>query len=203
MKKRFVFISVICLLLTLLMTTLIACGKEKTVTIRVYSVATGHDENPTLENTISIKKGGTFSIKDYFEKYVEYDSKLGGVDPWGFYLDSTCTKIHDDDSVIEQDTAFYILYCSFGSKFIVFDYENKKYYCYIEDTTAKLTADTFAVSAYSKTIDSSKLKYYSDKEMTQEIELVGKSYDELTVEAIGSIPYTNKYVYVKRADFVY
>lgn len=200
MKKKFALILTTCLLLTLLMTAFIACDNEETVTVKVYSVSTGHDENPTLKNTIAIKKGSTFSAIDYFEKYDEDDDILGGVDPWGFYLDSTCTKIHDNDNVIEQDTTFYIIYCSFGSKFIVFNYENEKYYCYVEDTTAKLTVDTFAVSAYGKTIDSSKLKYYSDEEMTQEIELVGKSYDEIAVEAVGSIPYTEKYVYVKRAD---
>lgn len=200
MKKKFALILTTCLLLTLLMTAFIACDNEETVTVKVYSVSTGHDENPRLGHTITIKKGSTFSTEDYFSNYEKYDGTLGRLDPWGFYLDSACTKKHNDDNIIDHDVRFYILYCSFGSKFIVFNYENEKYYCYVEDTTAKLTVDTFAVSAYGKTIDSSKLKYYSDEEMTQEIELVGKSYDEIAVEAVGSIPYTEKYVYVKRAD---
>ncbi len=196
MKKEFTLILITCLLLTLLMTAFVACNNEETVTVKVYSVSTGHDENPTLENTITIKKGSTFSAIDYFENYTEDNIVDGNVGSWGFYLDSACTKKHDDDNVIEQDKTFYLLHCDFGSAFIVFNYENKEYYCYIEDTTAKLTVDTFAVSAYGKTIDTSKLKYFSDSEMTQEIELVGKSFDEIAVEADGPIPYAIKGVYV-------
>ena len=196
MKKRFA-VLVLCMVLVLSAMAFVACDKKDTVEVKVYSVSSAHDENPKLENTITIKKGSTFSAIDYFENYTEDNMVDGNVGSWGFYLDSACTKKHHDDNIIEKDTTFYLLNCSFGSAFIVFNYENKEYYCYIEDTTAKLSADTFAISAYGKAIDSSKLKYFSDEEMTQEIELVGKSYDEIAVEADGPIPYALKEIFVK------
>lgn len=197
MRKKVALIVLFCCLIAMSLTCFIACDKKDTVEVKVYSVSSAHDENPELKNTITIKKGSTFSAIDYFENYTEDNMVDGNVGSWGFYLDSACTQKHHDDNIIEKDTTFYLLNCSFGSAFIVFNYENKEYYCYIEDTTAKLSADTFAISAYGKAIDSSKLKYFSDKEMTQEIELVGKSFDEITVEADGPIPYSIKEIYVK------
>ena len=197
MRKKVALIVLFCCLIAMSLTCFIACDKKDTVEVKVYSVSSAHDENPELKNTITIKKGSTFSAIDYFENYTEDNMVDGNVVSCGFYLDSACTQKHHDDNIIEKDTTFYLLNCSFGSAFIVFNYENKEYYCYIEDTTAKLSADTFAISAYGKAIDSSKLKYFSDKEMTQEIELVGKSFDEITVEADGPIPYSIKEIYVK------
>lgn len=197
MRKKVALIVLFCCLIVMSLTCFIACDKKDNVEVKVYSVSSAHDENPVLKNTIKIKKGSTFSKSDYSKNYVKDNQEDGNVAAWGFYLDSACTKKHHDDNIIEKDTTFYLLNCSFGSAFIVFNYENKEYYCYIEDTTAKLSADTFAISAYGKAIDSSKLKYFSDKEMTQEIELVGKSFDEITVEADGPIPYSIKEIYVK------
>lgn len=197
MRKKVALIVLFCCLIAMSLTCFIACDKKDTVEVKVYSVSSAHDENPELKNTITIKKGSTFSAIDYFENYTEDNMVDGNVGSWGFYLDSACTKKHHDDNIIEKDTTFYLLNCSFGSTFIFFNFENEKYYCYVEDTTAKLLADTFAISAYGKAIDSSKLKYYSDSEMTQEIELVGKSFDEITVEAVGPIPYVLKEIYVK------
>ena len=197
MRKKVALIVLFCCLIVMSLTCFIACDKKDNVEVKVYSVSSAHDENPVLKNTIKIKKGSTFSKSDYSKNYVKDNKEDGNVAAWGFYLDSACTKKHHDDNIIEKDTTFYLLNCSFGSAFIVFNYENKEYYCYIEDTTAKLSADTFAISAYGKAIDSSKLKYFSDKEMTQEIELVGKSFDEITVEADGPIPYSIKEIYVK------
>ena len=195
MKKKFALILTTCILLTLLMTAFVGCNNNS-VKVRVYTVCTAHDENPFLENTITIKKGSTFSKKYYVTNFVKDDGVTDGRLPsWGFYLDPTCKIKHDDDCVIEQDTKLYLLYCDLGSTFVVFHYENEEYYCYVDNTTAKLTADTFAVSAYSKTIDSSKLKYYSDEEMTQEVELVGKSFEELDVE-LSRLMYDTKHVYV-------
>ena len=196
MKKRFA-VLVLCMVFVLSAMAFVACDKKDNIEVKVYSVSSVHDESPELKNTIKIKKGSTFSKSDYSKNYVKDNQEDGNVAAWGFYLDSACTKKHHDDNIIEKDTTFYLLNCSFGSAFIVFNYENKEYYCYIEDTTAKLSADTFAISAYGKAIDSSKLKYFSDKEMTQEIELVGKSFDEITVEADGPIPYSIKEIYVK------
>lgn len=197
MRKKVALIVLFCCLIVMSLTCFIACDKKDNVEVKVYSVSSAHDENPVLKNTIKINKGSTFSKSDYFENYVKDNKEDGNVAAWGFYLDPACTKKHHDDNIIEKDTTFYLLHCDFGSAFIVFNYENKEYYCYIENTTAKLSADTFAISAYGKTIDSSKLKYYSDSEMTQEIELVGKSFDEITVEADGPIPYSIKEIYVK------
>ena len=197
MRKKVALIVLFCCLIAMSLTCFIACDKKDNIEVKVYSVSSAHDENPELKNTIKIKKGNTFSKSDYFKNYVKDNQEDGNVGSWGFYLDSACTKKHHDDNIIEKDTTFYLLNCSFGSAFIVFNYENKEYYCYIEDTTAKLSADTFAISAYGKAIDSSKLKYFSDKEMTQEIELVGKSFDEIIVEADGPIPYSIKEIFVK------
>lgn len=197
MRKKVSLIVLFCCLIAMSLTCFIACDKKDNVEVKVYSVSSAHDENPVLKNTITIKKGSTFSAIDYFENYTEDNMVDGNVGSWGFYLDPACTKKHHDDNIIEKDTTFYLLNCSFGSTFIFFNFENEKYYCYVEDTTAKLSADTFAISAYGKAIDSSKLKYFSDSEMTQEIELVGKSYDEITVEAVGPIPYVLKEIYVK------
>lgn len=197
MRKKVALIVLFCCLIAMSLTCFLACDKKDTVEVKVYSVSSAHDENPVLKNTIKINKGSTFSKSDYFKNYVKDNKEDGNVAAWGFYLDPACTKKHNDDNIIVKDTTFYLLHCDFGSAFIVFNYENKEYYCYIENTTAKLSADTFAISAYGKAIDSSKLKYFSDKEMTQEIELVGKSYDEIAVEADGSIPYALKEIFVK------
>lgn len=197
MRKKVALIVLFCCLIAMSLTCFIACDKKDNIEVKVYSVSSAHDENPELKNTIKIKKGSTFSKSDYCKNYVKDNKEDGNVAAWGFYLDPACTQKHHDDNIIEKDTTFYLLNCSFGSAFIVFNYENKEYYCYIEDTTAKLSADTFAISAYGKAIDSSKLKYFSDKEMTQEIELVGKSFDEITVEADGPIPYSIKEIYVR------
>ncbi len=197
MRKKVALIVLFCCLIVMSLTCFIACDKKDNVEVKVYSVSSAHDENPVLKNTIKINKGSTFSKSDYFENYVKDNKEDGNIAAWGFYLDSACTQKHHDDNIIEKDTTFYLLNCSFGSTFIVFNFENTKYYCYVENTTAKLSAETFAISAYGKAIDSSKLKYFSDKEMTQEIELVGKSFDEITVEADGPIPYSIKEIFVK------
>lgn len=197
MRKKVALIVLFCCLIAMSLTCFIACDKKDTVEVKVYSVSSAHDENPVLKNTIKINKGSTFSKSDYFKNYVKDNKEDGNVAAWGFYMDPACTKKHHDDNIIEKDTTFYLLHCDFGSAFVVFNYENKEYYCYVENTTAKLSADTFAISAYGKEIDSSKLKYFSDKEMTQEIELVGKSFDEITVEADGPIPYALKEIFVK------
>lgn len=197
MRKKVALIVLFCCLIAMSLTCFIACDKKDNIEVKVYSVSSAHDENPELKNTIKINKGSTFSKSDYFKNYVKDNKEDGNVAAWGFYLDPACTQKHHDDNIIEKDTTFYLLSCSFGSTFIVFNYENEQYYCYIEDTTAKLSADTFAISAYGKAIDSSKLKYFSNKEMTQEIELVGKSFDEITVEADGPIPYSIKEIYVR------
>ena len=202
MKKRLALVLIVCLLIALSMTTFVACNdkEDDTITIKVYSVPNTHTENPTLKNTITIKKDSAFSINEYYEKYAERDTADGGVIGWGFYLDSTCRQKHNDDNVLEEDTSFYLLYCSFGSKFVQFKYEGKEYSYYVEDTTEKLAADTFAISEYGKTMDSSKLQYFADEAMTQPIEIAGKSFDEIEVEAVGSIPYCEKYVYVKYSE---
>lgn len=197
MRKKVALIVLFCCLIVMSLTCFIACDKKDNVEVKVYSVSSAHDGNPVLKNTIKINKGSTFSKSDYFENYVKDNKEDGNVAAWGFYLDPACTKKHHDDNIIEKDTTFYLLHCDFGSAFIVFNYENKEYYCYIENTTAKLSADTFAISAYGKTIDSSKLKYYSDSEMTQEIELVGKLFDELDIEEGERFFYSTKNVYVK------
>ena len=197
MRKKVALIVLFCCLIAMSLTCFIACDKKDNIEVKVYSVSSAHDENPELKNTIKIKKGSTFSKSDYCKNYVKDNKEDGNVAAWGFYLDPACTQKHHDDNIIEKDTTFYLLNCSFGSKFVVFNFENTKYYCYVENSTAKLSADTFAISAYGKAIDSSKLKYFSDKEMTQEIELVGKSFDEITVEADGPIPYSIKEIYVK------
>lgn len=197
MRKKVVLIVWFCCLIAMSLICFIACDKKDNIEVKVYSVSNPHTENPELENTITIKKGSTFSKSDYFKNYVKDNKEDGNIAAWGFYLDSACTQKHHDDNIIEKDTTFYLLNCSFGSTFIVFNFENTKYYCYVENTTAKLSAETFAISAYGKAIDSSKLKYFLDKEMTQEIELVGKSFDEITVEADGPIPYSIKEIFVK------
>ena len=122
---------------------------------------------------------------------------MGGVPSWGFYLDSTCRQKHNDDNVLDKDTSLYVLYTHFGSKFVKFEYEGKEYFYYVDDATEKLTADTFEVSAYGKKIDSSKLQYFSDKEMTQQVEIVGKSFNEIEIEADDTYFTLEKRVYVK------
>ena len=197
MRKKVALIVLFCCLIAMSLTCFIACDKKDTVEVKVYSVSSAHDENPKLENTITIKKGSTFSIKDYFSNYQKFDGKMGGVPSWGFYLDSTCRQKHNDDNVLDKDTSLYVLYSYFGAKFVQFEYEGKEYFYYVDDATAKLTADTFAVSAYGKKIDSSKLQYFSDKEMTQQVEIVGKSFDEIEIEADDTYFTLEKRVYVK------
>lgn len=199
MKKRFALILVCCLIV-LSMTAFVACDKNDDVTIKVYTVGSPKDE-PSLEKTITIKKGSTFTISDYNENYVDDDVIIiGGLPKRGFYLDPACTQIQNRDKAIQNDTSFYILSCNFGTDFIYFIFEGKEYDCYIYDTTAKLKEDTFAVSAYGKEIDSAKLQYFADSEMTMQIEVVGKSFDEIDVDAVDDIPFRNKTVYVKRVE---
>ena len=196
MKKRFA-VLVLCMVLMLSAMAFVACDKKDNIEVKVYSVSNPHTENPELENTITIKKGSTFSIKYYFSNYQKFDGTMGGVPSWGFYLDSTCRQKHNDDNVLDKDTSLYVLYSYFGAKFVKFEYEGKEYFYYVDDATEKLTADTFAVSAYGKKIDSSKLQYFSDKEMTQQVEIVGKSFNEIEIEADDTYFTLEKRVYVK------
>lgn len=198
MKKRFALILVCCLVV-LSMSVFVACDKNDDVTIKVYTVVSPKDE-PSLEKTITIKRGSTFTLRDYNENYVEDDGTVGDRPKRGFYLDSACTQIQNRDKAIQNDTSFYILSCIFGTDFIYFIFEGKQYDCYIYDTTAKLKEDTFAVSAYGKEIDSAKLQYFADSEMTRQIEIAGKSFEEIDVEAVDDIPFRNKTVYVKRVE---
>lgn len=196
MKKRFA-VLVLCMVLMLSAMAFVACDKKDNIEVKVYSVSSAHDENPELKNTITIKKGSTFSAIDYFENYTEDNMVDGNVGSWGFYLDSTCRQKHNDDNVLDKDTSLYVLYSYFGAKFVKFEYEGKEYFYYVDDATEKLTADTFEVSAYGKKIDSSKLQYFSDKEMTQQVEIVGKSFNEIEIEADDTYFTLEKRVYVK------
>ena len=197
MRKKVALIVLFCCLIAMSLTCFIACDKKDTVEVKVYSVSSAHDENPELKNTITIKKGSTFSKSDYFKNYVKDNKEDGNVAAWGFYLDPACTKKHNDDNVLDKDTSLYVLYSYFGAKFVKFEYEGKEYFYYVDDATEKLTADTFEVSAYGKKIDSSKLQYFSDKEMTQQVEIVGKSFDEIEIEADDTYFTLEKRVYVK------
>lgn len=197
MRKKVVLIVWFCCLIAMSLTCFIACDKKDNIEVKVYSVSSAHDENPELENTITIKKGSTFSIKYYFSNYQKFDGTPGFVPSWGFYLDSTCRQKHNDDNVLDKDTSLYVLYSYFGAKFVKFEYEGKEYFYYVDDATEKLTADTFEVSAYGKKIDSSKLQYFSDKEMTQQVEIVGKSFNEIEIEADDTYFTLEKRVYVK------
>lgn len=198
MKKRFALILVCCLVV-LSMSAFFACDKNDDVTIKVYAVARPGAE-PSLEKTITIKRGSTFSIIDYNENYVEDDGILGGSYQCGFYLDPACTKIQNRDQSIENDISLYLLSYNINDEFVYFVYEGKEYYCYIYDTTAKLKEDTFAVSAYGKEIDSAKLQYFADSEMTRQIEIAGKSFEEIEVDEDGTMPFRTKTVYVKRVE---
>ena len=68
MKKRFA-VFVLCMVLVLSAMAFVACDKKDNIEVKVYSVSNPHTENPELENTITIKKGSTFSIKYYFSNY--------------------------------------------------------------------------------------------------------------------------------------
>ena len=205
MKKKVALIVLFCCLIAMSLTCFVACDKKDnievdkkdTVEIKVYVVKNIETENHVLESTLRIKKGSTFSVNDYFRDYLGNETSIFDYAYWGFYLNPACTKRNNDGNIIEKDTSLYYFHCSMWSMFIVFHYENKDYCCFVSDGTAKLSADTFAISAYGKSIDSSKLKYYSDSEMTQEIELVGKSFNELDIEGGERFFYSTKNVYVK------
>jgi|GEM_PF-2105711 len=205
MKKKSALIFIICFLLALFMMVFVACDKKDTiegdkkdtVEVKVYSVKNIETENHVLESTLRIKNGSTFSVNDYFRDYQGNGTSIFDYEYWGFYLDPACTKRHNDDNTIEKDTSLYYFHCSMWSQFIIFNFENKDYCCFVSDGTEKLLADTFAISAYGKTIDSSRLKYYSDSEMTQEIEIIGKSFDELDIVTSERFFYSTKTVYVK------
>ena len=124
MKKRFA-VLVLCMVLMLSAMAFVACDKKDNIEVKVYSVSNPHTENPELENTITIKKGSTFSIKYYFSNYQKFDGTPGFVPSWGFYLDSTCRQKHNDDNVLDKDTSLYVLYSYFGAKFVKFEYEGK------------------------------------------------------------------------------
>lgn len=199
MRKKVALILTTCLLLALLMAAFVACNN--TVTLRIYRLELYDAKNgniPTPSLTYQLNNGHSFTISEY-KDIVHKDDKIYGAPLYlGFYSDKQCTKKVHPDTKFSKDTDLYTLVVFSGSNlfFIKFVFEGQEYMFY-QSFQAPITIDDFVVSAYGKELDRTKLHFFSDEAMTNEIEIAGKTYDELALEETPLFYHNEKTVYVK------
>lgn len=206
MRKKFTFILTVCILLALSLSIFVACddnkendekAEEKLITLTVYEVNVNPNE-PTLVH--QQKSGQRFTVSDYH--YVIYDGQTvyGPIFTLGFYYDAQCTQKVHSETVFDSDTNLYVLQIIPAMETYMIDFvvDGDSYTLYQESKTA-LSVDDFVMSAYGKEIDRTKLQFFSDEEMTNQIDIVGKTYDDLELEQTDQFtPYWHfKTIYVK------
>lgn len=199
MKKKFALILTTCLLLTMLMTAFVACNN--TVTLRIYRLElydakNGNISTPSL--IYQINNGHPFTVSEYKDIIVKDDKIYGAPLYLGFYSDKQCTKKVHPDTKFSKDTDLYTLVVFSGADFflIKFVFEGQEYMFY-QSFQVPITIDDFVVSAYGKELDRTKLHFFSDEAMTNEIEIIGKTYDELVLEETTLFYQNEKTVYIK------
>ena len=199
MKKNFALILTTCLLLTMLMTAFVACNN--TVTLRIYRLElydakNGNISTPSLIYQIS--NGHPFTVSEYKDIIVKDDKIYGAPLYLGFYSDKQCTKKVHPDTKFSKDTDLYTLVVFSGADLflIKFVFEGQEYMFY-QSFQVPITIDDFVVSAYGKELDRTKLHFFSDEAMTNEIEIIGKTYDELVLEETTLFYQNEKTVYIK------
>lgn len=199
MKKKFALILTTCLLLAVLMTAFVACD-NKTVTLSVYTVYLSKFEgNYVVEpKLIHEQKVGAFTLNNY--KYIinEGETAYGGPCYLGLYYDLQCTKKVHPDTVFKKNTTLYALgIVPINEVYLIcFQYEDQTYTFY-QQQKEPLTMDDFVVSAYGKELDRTKLAFFRDEEMTQRIELEGKTFDTLGAKLVENSSWYARRVYVK------
>lgn len=190
MKKKFTLIMVTCLVFTLLMTAFIACDdnedndkKEETEDMITLSVYNACLDLSTPSLVYQQETGKSFTVADYTSIIYNGEEVYGGPIYTGFYFDEQCTKVVHSDTVFNKDTSLYVSVISSGTKTYMIDFvfEGVSYTFYQENKTP-LTLDDFVVSAYGKELDRAKLRFFSNESMTDEIEIVGKTFDDLESE---------------------
>lgn len=199
MKKKFTLILITCLLLTLLMTAFVACNN--TVTLRIYRLELYDAKNgniPAPSLIYQLNNEHPFTISEYKDIIVKDDKIYGSPLYLGFYSDKQCTKKVHPDTKFSKDTDLYTLVVFSGADlfFIKFVFEGQEYMFY-QSFQVPITIDDFVVSAYGKELDRTKLHFFSDEAMTNEIEIIGKTYDELVLEETLLFYHNEKTVYVK------
>lgn len=189
MRKKFTFILTVCILLALSLSIFVACddnkendekAEEKLITLTVYEANVNPNE-PTLVH--QQKSGQRFTVSDYYYVLNGGQTIYGPILTLGFYYDTQCTQKVHRESVFDSDTNLYVLWITPGMETYMIDFvvDGDSYTLYQESKTA-LSVDDFAVSAYGKEIDRTKLQFFSDEEMTNQIDIVGKTYDDLNLE---------------------
>lgn len=195
----------VCILLALSLSIFVACGDnkenddkadEKIITLTIYET-----NGKTTEQTLAHqqKSGQCFTVSDY--QYVINGGPLcGPILMLGFYYDAQCTQKVHPETVFDSDTNLYVI-CIIPATvtyMIDFVFDGNAYTLYQKNKTA-LSVDDFVVSAYGKEIDRAKLQFFSDEEMTNQIDIVGKTYDDLELEQLDYFApnWHFKTVYVK------
>lgn len=199
MRKKVALILTTCLLITLLMAAFVACNN--TITLRIYRLElydakNGNISTPSL--TYQLNNGHMFTVSEY-KDIVHKDDRIYGAPLYlGFYSDKQCTKKVHPDTKFSKDTDLYTMVVFSGADlfFIKFVFEGQEYMFY-QSFQAPITIDDFVVSAYGKELDRTKLHFFSDEAMTNEIEIAGKTYDELALEETPLFSHNEKTVYVK------
>lgn len=178
-NKVLAFLCVIVLVLSVF--TFISCNSNK-VSISIYSVSEGREENCKLEFTIDIDYGETFTWKDYIKNLKNNDS---GMITLGLYTDQACRIKYNENASVNKDIILYVDRRSIGSSEnycrIDFVYQNEEYSIF-RNLDEMLTVNDFTVSAYGKQIEDSILKFYSDSNMENQIDITNKKVSELKQE---------------------
>lgn len=198
MKKRFA-VFVLCMVLVLSAMAFVACNN--TVTLRIYRLELYDAKNgniPAPSLIYQLNNEQPFTISEYKDIIVKDDRIYGAPLYLGFYSDKQCTKKVHPDTKFSKDTDLYTLVVFSGADlfFIKFVFEGQEYMFY-QSFQVPITIDDFVVSAYGKELDRTKLHFFSDEAMTNEIEIIGKTYDELVLEETPLFYHNEKTVYVK------
>lgn len=176
MKKAIIAVLLI-VLIVIAIPTFVACDEQDdTVTVTIHN----SNSRPIV---IEKQKGDTITFREYGEKT---SNLITGTIDLGLYVDKECKVKYNEDTKLDKDITLYVDYRVLGSErytwglmTFVFNGENHSMFKALNEP---LTSTDFAITAYGKPVDSSKLKYYSDEEMTDELDIEGKTLDELFPE---------------------
>lgn len=177
-------IVILCLVIALLLcsVSLVSCNgnNEDEITITVidklsYSV---NIDSVRTQYEIKLKKGEKFNWSIYRMCLKDDGIDLGGFGApirIGFYEDDNCLKKFDEDVALYEDRTLYVdsrywqgAYANYCH--ITFIYENAEYDIF-RDFSDVLNSDSFAVSAYGKSIDVDNLEFYWDEGCTQAFDI--------------------------------
>lgn len=197
MKKA--ILSIFCIVLIVMaIPTFVACNeKEEFVAVSVYVVDNGNLQKTPI--VINKKKGELFSYNDYKEvTKATYSTQTNLY----FFTDSTCKTRYDDETQLSNDISLYIdsryLHHPKNSTCVIDFIFDGKTYSMFKDIDETLSYQDFAQTAYGKPIDVSRIWFYTDDEMQNELDIGDKPLSKLGLKIIGMLYSLSTTIYVKQ-----